>query len=278
MSERSAKVLENPFVGGLVVPVAIVLVGALVVFGVTRLLSTERSHQDLVREMQTRTFGNRWVAAYELSKLISRGSIPEADLPWVVDNLAQVMRDSKEPRTRKFVVSALGALGDPRALPVLERALRDPHERVRFHAVAALSRMPVGVEFPWGLLRGFLKSEDAGLVQVTLLTLATHKADPGFLLEFLNHPDRSLRFSAATGLINYKRREAVPVLKEILLLNSASRGGFDAGKRGQLKLNVLTALERNRWGVLNPLLARIAQNEADLGLKGKIKQVLEALK
>ena len=31
------KLLENPFVGSLVVPIAIVLVGALVIFGVTKI-------------------------------------------------------------------------------------------------------------------------------------------------------------------------------------------------------------------------------------------------
>ena len=43
------KLLENPFVGSLVVPIAIVLVGALIIFGVTKMLSTESSYKIFMR-------------------------------------------------------------------------------------------------------------------------------------------------------------------------------------------------------------------------------------
>ena len=42
--QTQKKILENPFVGSLVVPIAIVLVGALIIFGVTKMLSSERLH------------------------------------------------------------------------------------------------------------------------------------------------------------------------------------------------------------------------------------------
>ena len=78
MSEASGgseKILEKSPLNGIAIPVAIVLVGVLIVFGVTKMLSTERTHRDLIREMHSKTFGNRWVAAYELSKLFAAKAI-----------------------------------------------------------------------------------------------------------------------------------------------------------------------------------------------------------
>jgi len=50
-SKIDKKILDNPFLGSLVVPVAIVLVGALIIFGVTKMISTDHSYKDLVNEI-----------------------------------------------------------------------------------------------------------------------------------------------------------------------------------------------------------------------------------
>ena len=126
MSEEGSKkkLLDNPVASGLVVPIAIVLVGALIVFGVTKLLSTERSYKDLVREMHTKTFGNRWVAAFELSKLISNSRIPKEEIPWLLENLTEIYDESQDPRTRQFTVVAAGALGSPNAAMLFSRGVK----------------------------------------------------------------------------------------------------------------------------------------------------------
>jgi Sec-independent protein translocase protein TatA len=84
------------------VPIAIVLVGALIIFGITKMLSTERSYKDLVQEMQSKTFGNRWIAAYELSKQIISEQIPEEEKPWLVENLADIYKNTPDPRTKFY--------------------------------------------------------------------------------------------------------------------------------------------------------------------------------
>src|SRR5690606_8381485 len=116
-STNNKKLLENPLVGSLVVPIAIVLVGALIIFGVTKMLSADRSYKDLVREMHSKTFGNRWIAAYELSKLISSSNIPTEDIPWLVGNLSELYHSAQDNRTRDFIVVALGALDSELILP-----------------------------------------------------------------------------------------------------------------------------------------------------------------
>src|SRR5690606_19382039 len=104
------KMLESSPLSGIAVPIATVLVGALIIFGVTKMLSTGKNHRDLIEEMNSKTFGNRWVAAYELSKFLASERIPKEDMPWVIENLAHVYTGTIDPRTRNFVVLALGSL------------------------------------------------------------------------------------------------------------------------------------------------------------------------
>jgi hypothetical protein len=86
MSEQntSKKILESSPLSGIAVPIAIVLVGGMIIFGVTKMLSSGKDHRDLVEEMNSKTFGNRWVAAYELSKFLAAQKIPKEDMPWVI--------------------------------------------------------------------------------------------------------------------------------------------------------------------------------------------------
>jgi hypothetical protein len=57
-SRAPKKILENPFIGSITVPIAIVLVGALVIFGINKMLTTERTYKDLVGELNSKTFGS----------------------------------------------------------------------------------------------------------------------------------------------------------------------------------------------------------------------------
>ena len=50
MSDK--KLLEKSPLSGITVPIAIVLVGALIIFGVTRMLSSGKNHRDLVEELK----------------------------------------------------------------------------------------------------------------------------------------------------------------------------------------------------------------------------------
>ena len=94
-----------------VIPFAIVLIGSVIVFGITKMFQNDRSHRDLVRELHSKTFGNRWVAAYELSKVISSKSIPSEDIPWLIENLEDLYEKAVDVRTKNFIIVAAGVLG-----------------------------------------------------------------------------------------------------------------------------------------------------------------------
>ncbi|WP_372655055.1 HEAT repeat domain-containing protein [Halobacteriovorax sp.] len=272
------KLLENPFVGSLVVPIAIVLVGALIIFGVTKMLSTESSYKDHVRELQSKAFGNKWIAAYELSKKIGSSQIPEEDIPWLVENLSDVYTNSPDPRTRDFVVVALGGLRSELAFPILEAALKDKSSDVRFHTLVAIGNMPQGIDFNWESLTPYFKDEDHAIRQAVVLAVGTHKAKAveNLVVGSLRDDSVAVRYSAATALIYYKNEAAIPMIKQVLDLGTSS--SFDVNQVTNLKLNILNAIEKMKWNKMISLVQSVIKENNNPKVTTKAQQVLNELK
>lgn len=286
MSEQtgpSKKILESSPLSGIAVPIAIVLVGALIIFGVTKMLSTGKNHRDLVEEMNSKTFGNRWVAAYELSKFLAAQKIPKEDMPWVIENLARVYKESVDARTRNFVVLALGSLNNPLSLPTLNAALDDQDPQVKFNAIVSLGNMSKGSDIKWEKVEAALQqTQDAGLQQVALLTMAAHDRPntEEKALELINSSENTVRYAAATVLIKFKNKAALPVLEEIMNLryDVAEAGKLNGAQVEGLKVNVLENLEKSNWNELVGLVQKVEQEDTNVRVSTKAKQVLKILK
>lgn len=280
MTEK--RLLENPWVGSFVVPLAIVLVGALIIFGVTSLLSTDRSYKDLVREMQSKTFGNRWIAAYELSKVLATSSVPVDEIPWLVENLGDVYTSSADPRTREFVIAALGSLKNPIVLPYIYEGLKDTSENVQFHAIVSLGNMPKETTIDWEAVYPLLSSPDHAMRHSSVFALATHRvvgADEK-ILPLLNDDVGSVRYAAATALINYQREEALPILREILALpiEVDPLNPLNEMQSADLKVNIINLLMKEDWKVLILELENVAKQEGASSLSLKAQEALNQLK
>lgn len=286
MSEQkgpSKKILESSPLSGIAVPIAIVLVGALIIFGVTKMLSTGKNHRDLIEEMNSKTFGNRWVAAYELSKFLAGQKIPKEDMPWVIENLARVYKDSVDSRTRNFVVLALGSLNNPLSLPTLNAALDDQDPQVKFNAVVSLGNMSKGSDIKWEKIEPMLEqTQDPGLQQVALLTIAAHDRPntEEKALSLLNNAEKTVSYAAAISLIKTKNANAVPVLEEIMGLryDVAQAGKLNGAQVEALKVNVLENLEKSKWNELSHLVQKVEQDDTNVRVSTKAKQVLKILK
>jgi HEAT repeat protein len=272
------KLLENPVMGSLMVPIAIVLVGALIIFGVTKMLSTETSYKDHVRELQSKTFGNKWIAAFELSKKIASSQIPDEDLPWLVESLGEVYKTSPDPRTRDFVVVALGALKHESTIPLLTLALNDPSGDVKFHSIVAIGNMESAAGMKWSELEKFFTDQDHALRQAVVLTAGTHKVKEleRLVLSKLKDESVAVRYSAATSLIYFENEEAIGVISDILF--NSSKRGFDVNQQMSLKLNVLNAIEKVKWKRLNKLVQRVVTEDNNLKVTTKAQEVLISLK
>ncbi len=277
------KILESSPLSGITVPILIILVGALIIFGVTKMLSTGKNHRDLVDELNSKTFGNRWVAAYELSKFLAASKIPKEDIPWVIENLSQVYRETVDPRTRNFVVLALGSLRNPLSLPVLNQAMEDQDPQVKFNAVTSLGNMPKGSQIEWNKVEALLQQQDdPGLRQVALLTMAAqeYQNTENAALPLLNSSEQNLRHAAAIVLIQYQNPDALPVLKEIMGLSYdvAQAGKLNGAQAEALKVNVLENIEKSKWNRALELVENAEQNDPNVRVATKAKQVLKVLK
>lgn len=289
-STQPKKLLENPLVGSLVVPIAIILVGAAIIFGVTKMLSTERSYKDLVREMHSKTFGNRWIAAYELSKLISTEQIPQADIAWLVENLSDIYHQTTDERTKEFLVVAAGALKSPLATSLIEDALDSKNSSIQFHAIVALGNLPREGARAWQVrVLNFLKSEDDALKQAAILTLATHRIEAATnpIESLLNDTSSGIRYAAATALVYFQKSTALPTLKEVLELSDPTEStettstpsrGFNSEQIANLKLNIVRALAATEWSELASIVEEAMQNEGNQKVLLYEQQVLNKLK
>ena len=284
--QASKKILDNPIVGSLTIPIAIVLIGALIIFGISKMLTTDKSYKDLVNELHSKTFGNKWVAAYELSKQMNSSQIPKEDYPWLIENLTDAYKESIDPRTRGFIVAALGSLKNSATLPLVLTALQDSSPEVKFHALVALSNLPKGIKIDWTPVTNFLTSDDDLLKQAAILTLATHHVaeSQNLIRSILQSPTPLLKYSAANALINFQDEAALPTLKEILSLNYPGKTervippALDVQQVADLKLSVLLTLQKNNWNKLNDTILQLAQNDQNAAIALKAKEVLNILK
>lgn len=279
---QQKRILERPFYSGLVVPTAIILVGALIVFGVMKLLSNERSHRDLINELHSKTFGNRWVAAYELSKVLSTTKFEPSERAWLVKELDTIYRETIDARTRNFIILALKSLNTDEALKTFEAALSDQDGKVKFNAVVAIGNLPKDTVFDFEKLRPLANAKDQGVKQAVLLAVAQHKvlSMKELLSRALSDSNRSLRYAAALGLINFQDKAAMGVLKEILNLPTDVKAdnAFSSQQILNLKLNILISIAREKWFAVSQELVAPATNDANLKVSTKAREVLNILK
>ncbi len=277
------KILEKSPLSGITVPILIILVGAFIVFGVTKMLSTGKDHRDLVDELNSKTFGNRWVAAYELSKFLASKKIPQEDMPWVIENLSRVYFESVDDRTRNFVVIAIGSMNNPLALPVLNKALEDSDPQVKFNAVTSIGNMTSTENIEWTKVEALLSQEqDTGLRQVALLAIAAHNR-PNLedkAIPFLQSSEKNLRHAAAIVLVSKKNERAIPVIEEILGLryDVAEAGQLNGAQVEGLKVNILENIEKSKWNALIDLVTKVELEDTNIRVSTKAKQVLKILK
>lgn len=277
MSDK--KILEKSPLSGIAVPIAIILVGALIIFGISKMLSTGKDYRDLVEELHSKTFRNRWTTAYELSKYIASNAIPKEDIPWVVENLNQVYLSSLEPRTRNFVVLALSALGHKDAIITFNKAMTDEDGKVRFNSIVGIGKLELDEGIDWEKLKELTTGEDAGVKQAVLLAAAKHRKVEfiPILKTNLVNTDKTIRFAAARALINFKDEESLNVLKQILDHNYGDPKLNDAQIEA-LKLSTMRVLMNNKWKVLKKELMLVSENDASEKVKLKAKEVLNSLK
>lgn len=263
--------------GNIKVIFAIIVLGILIVWGINKIITVDRTHRDLIRDLQSRSFGNKWVVAYELSKYISGNKIPVNDMPWVIENLVSLYESSKDERTRDFIIVALGGLRTKLTFSFLIKALDDPSDKVKLHALIALGNNNENDDTKWDKVLLFLDNEDIGLRQSAIFVLSTHKISNAEtrIVELLSDNNIGVRYAAATGLIYYRNMQSIPILKEILKLNSFPKKDFIFSREKviALKLNILFAFQKEKWNPIKDFIISLGPSEKNMKVLTEIKKL-----
>lgn len=290
-SPKTKKLWQNDIFNTVAIPIGLILGAVLIIYGVTKMLSSERNYQDLLQEMRSKTFGNKWVAAYELSKVINSSQIPESEMPQLLTDLKEIYESTDDVRTQEFIVATAAKINHPLALTIIHMGLDHVSPKIKFHGVVALGNRPGNI-VDLGLrqkLIQMLKTEDEVLQQAIILVLGVHIFEEGreILRPFLQSPSRMIRYAAATSLMGIQEAEALPFLQEILLLPPAPMGpkenkilknGLNNIQIANLKINVLKSYQKRPWEKLNPTLERVADFESNEAVKIIAKEILIQLK
>jgi len=289
---------SNPF-SGATIPILIILLSVLIVGGVTKLLQSDKGYISLVEELEDKTFGNRWVAAFELSKYLSSSGIPKEDIPWLQEKLFKLYKlHSEDPRTRNFLVLASSSLKDSNSFPLLSLALSDSDPHVVFSAISSLGNFSQEEirDFPFEKILPFLHSPDQTLQMSSIAVLSTFQIknlsiDEQFLT-LLTDSNQFVRFSAAIGLLHYGREEADQILLEIMdlpYLETATKvegqvNPINSQNVEALKLNVIRAAQKSfvSYNKLSSGLIEkfnvLKNNDSNILVRTKIEELLLQLK
>ncbi|MDA8792696.1 hypothetical protein N9N67_05590 [Bacteriovoracaceae bacterium] len=300
--KKTQDVMEESKGSNILIPIGIIALAIVLIVGITRMLSSEKTYQDLVQDLESKTFGNRWVAAYELSKYMASNKIGDEDRLWLSENLSRLYLNEAEPRTRHFLILSLGALKDIKLVPIFEKAIYDTDEKIRYSAVVAISQLPKQkLSMDWSKIISLLESsqsnEDTGLKHVVMLTLSTHQisdAKPAIRAILRSGGSRLDRYNAALALLNYKDPEAQSTIEEILTFPfSYLNGSKNDVLKGQniaptqdltdaqleaLKLNILTIIGKKDLQSYLGIVQKIREDNANIKVQTKAIEVLNKLK
>ena len=227
------------------------------------------------------------LAAHNLPLLLS-----QLDQYWdlapesVLQQIRQVLASNDQPLAREAAARALGHMADPRALPVLAKALADPAKMVQIAAAYAIrmiaSRRPNAAENGRALLTAALRSPDArsrwGAARLFNQHFKSLTDDPKLLAALtsdLDDPVPYVRFQAASGLWRWyywqvdKRDTRSNILEALATRLSVER---DSMVRRGLQEAVYDALDENT-GYMSAWI-RAVNDQAD---KNRIEDGFEAV-
>jgi hypothetical protein len=201
------------------IPLAVVGLLVAIYAGFRMLVTEERTAEDYLHDIQSGGRERRWPAAFELSRLVA-----DPDVQRRHPHLGPTVRDAFErskgddPRLRRYLALTLGRISPPTAgaREALEAALEDPDSEVRISAIWALGALGDPAAVP-AVQRAY-GSEDEGVRKVAVFALGALPGDAQLATLRLALEDRAadVRWNAAVALARHHDAGAVPVLRQML--------------------------------------------------------------
>ena len=285
--EESRPALVNKFSSsmtmGAVVPMAILLVGAGIVIFISSILQSQSSYRDLVKDLNEKAFGNRWVAAYELSKVLANNKVPEEEIPWITHELIASYANSRDDRTKNFVVLALGSIKSKETIDFLSTVLEHPDKDIRFHAMVALGNCEdhhLPSQWQEKIVQSMLKfPDDISFNVAASMVIAQHsKSENSKIANHLfsmmqSSSNKYIQASLVTALFALHDSRSLVYVKNLMLGNE-DQLDLAADQLQNIRLNLIKVAKLRNW-VMAKEIFQIALNQEQGTL---VKLRLEELK
>ena len=261
MEEEAKPVLVNKFSSsmtmGAVVPLAILIAGAGIVIFISSILHSQSSYRDLVHDLNEKAFGNRWVAAYELSKVLANEKVPVDELPWLVAELISSYNSSQDERTRNFIVLALSTIKTKQATDFLTTLIDHENRDIRFHAMVALGNashdlLPEG--WQGKVLQAMKQYPQDTSLNVAGPMLFTQYAKAEENKNYINdlyallsqNQNRYVQTALVTALFALEDERSLDYVRRIMLSNHQQLQ-IPEDQVQNLKLNLIKVAKNNPW-------------------------------
>ena len=200
------------------IPLAVVAMVVLVYGGFRMLLTSERTPEEFLQDVQTGGRERRWPAAYELSRMMADPDV-ESRHPMLGPAIVQAFTDSEgdDPRVRRYLALAVGRLTNPPVgtLPALLGGLNDPDTDTKISVIWALASLGDpsirnDIEETYG-------SEDAGVRKMAVYALGSLGSGDGAVLRrALEDPVADVQWNAAVALARHGQHDGTKVLRRML--------------------------------------------------------------
>ena len=260
-------------------PLGVVLIGVAIFLLFGKLASTEQSIPEYLGEIRTGSDHRKFQAAYELSKSIKRGEATRH--PNLVQQVIDTYRASKDddPRIRQYLALVLGKIGDRRATPTLQEALREPMVETRIYALVALGELRDPAAVPSMIEAARDPEKD---VRKTALFTLGQSSDPRavpVLVAALEDPEADVRFNAALSLARFGDRRAAGPLRAMLDRSHLDRvPGMRPDQKEEAVIAAISAYGRLMGREAVPELQTIAQRDPSLRVQSAAKNAIAQLR
>lgn len=288
---------ESPF-SGIAIPILIVVLSVVLVAGITRMLTSDKGYITLVEELRDKTFGNRWVAAFELSKYLASSQIPKEDIPWLEQQLFDIYQQSaNDPRTRNFLILAASSLKGEKSLSLISQALDDTAPEIIFAAVSTLPNFQnIPAEFNWKrvleIAEGKILVDET--LQHTALVVLTHfsrtEVIPVLRSNLESSQSKNIRDVSAIALMHFNLWDGFERIKSLLEAPyeaSSAQGGQAINQSLNIEANKLNIIQATKLLVEGNIaipeqflevLKNIEKNDGNIQVRTRAKETLLMLK
>ena len=201
------------------IPLAVVGMVVLVYGGFRMLLSSERTPQELLSDVQVGGRERRWPAADELSRLLSN---PESEIqfPGLGANIVQAFSnsDNDDPRVRRYLALAIGRLNSPppSAVSELLASLDDSDTETRISVIFALASL--GDVATIDEISRMYQSDDAGVRKMVVYAVGILSPDgqDATLRTALEDSVADVQWNAAVALARHGNRDGMVIIRRML--------------------------------------------------------------